>query len=134
MGVLDGGVARVFGSAFGALYPEAMLHLKLRAGEDAGGSVVRAFTGDTGQLPGTPCKAQRDAAGFTMRQVEGYAEGDVRFLILTRYGETGLPDIPLGSHITWPWPDGTRYSLEGPVELDAAGSHYVARGREVPNG
>jgi hypothetical protein len=130
MGLLDGGIARAFGGIFGALYPDALLHVPTRA-ETQGGSVTEARTGDAGQPEAMTVKAQRDAVTATMREAEGYEEKDVRFIILTRTAEYELPELPQGCHLTWPKLGGTRYSLQGPAALDGAASHYEVRGRPV---
>lgn len=130
MGLLDGGVATLFGGVFGALYPDALLHVPVRA-EATGGTVTDAFTGDPGQGAAMVVKAQRDDVTATMRAAEGYEEKDVRFIILTRAGNYELPELPQGCHLTWPKDGGERYSLQGPASLDGAASHWQVRGRPV---
>lgn len=126
-------VSGLFAGVFGSYFPDAMLHLPVRA-EDDGGTVTRAFTGDPGQDAGTLCKAQRDAVTREMREAQGYSEKDVRFLILTAYEGIELPEPTQGAQLTAPWPGGTRYSIEGEASLDAVASHWTVRARPVRSG
>lgn len=130
MGVHDA-VAGLFGEVFGALYTDAMLHRKVRGSDDAGGSASASFTGDAAQAAGTLVKVQVDGCTEAMRREEGYAEQDVRLIILSHYAGSGLPDPATGDHVTVPTPGGTRYSLEGPLVADAARSHWQVRSRPV---
>lgn len=131
MASLHQSVAGLFGEVFGALYPDGMLHRKVRGAEDAGGSALAAFTGDAGEAPGDLVKVQLDSVTQAMREAEGYAEQDVRLIILSRYAGSGLPDPVTGDHVTALTPGGTRYSLEGPIIADAARSHWQVRARPV---
>lgn len=131
MGLLDGGIARLFGNVLGAIYLDGLLHIPVRT-ETEGGSVGVAFTGDDGQPEATACKAQRDDLSAADREALGYAPTDERFMILTRAGAIELPELQQGMHLTWPTPGGTRYSIETPLRLDAATSHWTVRCRPVP--
>jgi hypothetical protein len=116
MGILDGDVAALFHSAFSDMYLDATLHSG--TGDpiyDDDGNITGYNGGDT------PAKCQVDAATDAMRRAEGFAEGDVRVIILAQ----GLPDVTDDHQITV---KGARYLLAGP-SLDAAASHWVARGR-----
>lgn len=131
MGLLNGDIANLFGGIFGAIYPDAMMHPRIRT-DGSGGSATASYAGLGGVAGGIPCKVQRDKATFAMREQEGYAVGDVAFIILTQRDGFGLPEPVKGWRLTWPWPNGTLYSIEGPSDLDAAGSHWLVRGRPVP--
>jgi hypothetical protein len=118
MGLLDEGIAAVFGAAFGGLYLDATLHAG--TGEpiyDAGGNVIGYEDGDTA------CKAQVDAATDAMRRADGYAEGDARIIVLAQC----IGTIDSDSEITV---RGQRWRLLS-AELDAAASHWICRARAV---
>ncbi|WIA54318.1 hypothetical protein N6H05_14725 [Sphingobium sp. WTD-1] len=116
MGLLDGGIASIFGAALGGLYLPATLHVPGTRTDDEEGNISYG--------PGTdvPCRAQMDAATYAMRQSEGYSEGDVRIIILT----AGLgAEVTTDCQITV---SGKRWMV-GSADLDAASSHWVCRGR-----
>lgn len=116
MGILDGDITALFGAAFSDMYLDATLH----AGT---GEPSYQPNGDIFEYAGSdvPAKCQVDAATDAMRRAEGFSEGDVRLIILA----LGLPTITDNHQLTV---QGVRYFLAGPT-LDAAGSHWVARGR-----
>ena len=116
MGLLSGGIASIFGSVFGALYLDAVLHAG--TGEPIygpGGTITGYEGGDT------PCKAQVDAATDAMRRSDGFAEGDVRLIILAQ----GIPEVTSDHEATVA---GIRYKLQS-AERDPALSHWICRGR-----
>ena len=121
MGLLDGGIASIFGAALGGLYPDGLLH---RDGtgpiyDDEGNIIGYDGGGDV------PIKVQRDACTYAMRQAEGYADGDVALIILA----AGLAVAPTtDSQVTDG--DGARWMVAS-VERDAAGSHFMCRGRKA---
>ena len=119
MGLLDGGIASIFHSAFSGLYLDATHHAG--TGEpvyDANGNITGYLGGDQA------CKAQVDAATDAMRRAEGYAEGDARIIVLAQ-GLTG--GIDSDHEITV---RGQKYRILS-AELDPAASHYVCRARAV---
>lgn len=65
MGLLDGGLSRIFGAAFGSLYLPATLHRAVTAVRDAGGTVT-----NPGGFTNLPCRAQLEAVaeGFNVRE------------------------------------------------------------------
>lgn len=149
MGLLDGGIARIFNSTFGGLYLPAILHAGTGDPIYADGGEIVGYVGGGDQ----PIKVQIDAATDAMRRADGFAEGDVRLIILTTYGqpggvaltphsdETPLSDDSLyqqGSygHVVEITSDhevtvqGVKYRLQS-VERDPALSHWVARGRRA---
>jgi hypothetical protein len=130
MGLLDGSVARLFAGVFGTFFPDAILHPRERT-EIKGGSATAIYGGLAGQPGGIAAKVQRDKVTYAMRETEGYAPGDVAFLILSQLDGVGLPEPQPGWRMTWPAKGGALYSIEAPIDLDAAGSHWLARGRPV---
>ncbi|HTH10775.1 MAG TPA: hypothetical protein VMA55_14505 [Acidovorax sp.] len=118
MSLLDGGIERIFGTAFGALYLDATLHRDGTEPQyDAEGNII-GYNGGAD----VPCKAQVDAATYAMRQAEGFSEGDCRLLILS---------AGLGVEVTTDFQvtvAGKRWMVAS-VDRDAANSHYVCRGR-----
>lgn len=118
MGLLDGGIEAIFGSAFGAFYLDGILH---RDGIEPQYDGEGAITGYAGGAD-IPCKAQVDAASYAMRQAEGFAEGDVKIIVLS----AGLgTDVTTDFQITV---SGKRWMIQS-ADRDAANSHWVLRGR-----
>jgi len=118
VGLLDGGIEAVFGAAFGGFYLPATLH---RDGADPiydGEGNIIGYAGGAD----IACRAQVDAATWTMRQSEGFVDGDVRIIVLS--ARLGV-DITADFQITV---KGVRYMISQP-ERDAAASHWVLRGR-----
>lgn len=116
MGLLDGGLAQIFNAAFSPLYLPATVHAG--TGEPIFGPAGEITGYDGGD---TPARAQVDAATDAMRRADGFAEGDVRMIVLSE----GVDGLTSDHEITV---RGARYRLQS-VELDAAGSHWVCRGR-----
>lgn len=122
MGLLDGSIAAIFSAAFSGLYLDGTLH----AG--TGGPTYDDDTGDvTGYTDGgdTAIKVQVDSATEAMRRAEGFAEGDVRLIVLA----AGVPAITTDHQIT---ARGERHAVLF-AELDAAASHWVCRARLMPS-
>jgi hypothetical protein len=116
MGLLNGGIAAIFGSVLSGLYLPATLHVPGEYATDLEGNVLPSTGTDIA------CRAQVDAATYAMRQSEGYSEGDVRIIVLV---------AGLGAEITTDCQisvSGKRWTV-GSAELDAADSHWVLRGR-----
>lgn len=120
MGMLDGGIEALFGDAFAGLYLPATLH---RSGTEPIYDDAGRITGYVGGAD-IACRAQVDAASYAMRQAEGFAEGDVRIIVLS----AGLGvEITTDFQITV---SGKRW-LVASVDRDAANSHYILRGRRA---
>jgi hypothetical protein len=119
VGLLDGGIAAVFGAAFSGLYLDAILHTGTGDPiyDDQGN--ITGYSG-AGNLA---CKAQVDSATDAMRRADGFAEGDARIIILAQ----GLPKVTSDHELTV---RGIRHRLLS-AELDPAASHWVCRGRAV---
>lgn len=115
MGILDGGLSGVFGAAFGPLYLPAVLHR--RSLVDLGDGSLSEVVADVA------VRAQVDAATEAMRQAEGYADGDVRILVLA----AGVPAL---SSDDWITVRGQRWSIQS-ASLDPAASHWDCRGRRA---
>ncbi len=118
MGLLDGGLARIMTPVFAGFYLPATLHAG--TGDpiyDNAGNITGYVGADQ------PCKAQIDAATDAMRRGEGFAEGDVRLIILAQ----GLPDLTSDMEVTV---SGQKYRLQS-ADRDPARSHWVCRGRKA---
>ncbi|WP_426163093.1 hypothetical protein [Sandarakinorhabdus sp. DWP1-3-1] len=117
MSLLGGGLAQIFGAAFGSIYLPATLHRRQAPTYDAGGSVV-AGAG----FADVSCRAQVEAAGYAMRSAEGFVDGDVRILILsaTLAGAVTTDDEVTVSGKRW---------LIASVASDPAASYWDLRGR-----
>lgn len=63
---------------------------------DAGGSIAQAGTAIR-----RPCRCQVDSASFTMRQSDGFVDGDVRLLIIGLDGELTADDRALVNGVTY---------------------------------
>lgn len=107
MGLLNGGLARVFASAFASIYLPATLHTPSDT-DDGKGTVARTFAD-------APVRAQADAVTWAMRQA-GYTDADARLLILT----AGAPPVTTECQVTV---KGLRYAIKA-VALDPAGAVY----------
>lgn len=118
MGLLDGGIAAVFSSAFSGLYLDGTLHTGTGDPEYDDDTVeVTGYTNDGN----TAIKLQVDSATEAMRRAEGFAEGDVRLIILAQ----GVPAVTSDHQVT------VRGQLHHVLsaDLDAAASHWVCRAR-----
>lgn len=114
--LLGGGLQRVFGAAFGAIYLDAMLHRRIKT-FGAGGDATVSEADAT-------CKAAVDSASRAMRGEAGYVEGDVAIFVL-RAG--GPQTITTDDEITV---GGERFMIES-VATDIGRTHWVLRGREA---
>lgn len=149
MGLLDGGIASIFNAAFSALYLDATLHAGTGEPVYGDGGEIVAYIGGGDQ----PIKVQIDSASEAMRRAEGFAEGDVRLIVLTTYGQATAPvealhsddptlsdgatysQAPYGSVVAITSDQeitvqGVRYSIQT-VERDPALSHWICRGRVI---
>lgn len=120
MGLLDGQIAALFGQIFSAIYLDGSIVSALTVPiYDMEGNITGYEGGDP-----TPCKVQIDAASHSMRQSEGFADGDVRLIVLSH----GIPvELSTDHRImaqgqTW---------MIASVERDPAASHWICRGRRA---
>jgi hypothetical protein len=118
MGLLDGGIAAIFGAAFSGIYLDATLHTGTGAPVYGAGGVITGYAGGDKAV-----KVQVDAATDAMRRGDGYAEGDVRLIILAQ----GIGSVTSDHRLTV---GAVAYSLQS-TELDAAASHWICRGRRI---
>lgn len=114
-------VAQAITATFGGPYVAGAVLDQVAAVMDDGGSIV---------TPGTPtgrtCMVQIDKASWEMQQAEGYAPGDMLFLILVATLSGGLDTdarirVDAGPHAgTW---------LVSGISLDSVGTHWSGKGR-----
>lgn len=119
MGLLDGGLASIFGAAFGGIFLDGLLHRDGTEPEyDDEGNI-------TGYSPAAdiPIKVQRDACSYRIQQSSGYAEGDVMLIILA----AGL-GVKVTTDMQATDGGGDRWMIAS-AERDAAASHWICRGR-----
>lgn len=120
MGLLDGDIAALFGTAFIDLYLDGTLH--------QGGTtpVYDEYGNITGYAGGadTAIKVQRDNASYAMRQADGYSDGDVMLIILAQDIGPVTTDMQVtdGYGVRW---------MVASANLDAAASHWICRGAKV---
>lgn len=114
MGLLDGGLAKVFSAAFAGLYLPATIHRRAAPVYDEGGSVI------DGEWTDEPCRAQIDNATESMRRSPGYTDQDQRILVLA----SGVATITTDDEIT---AGGKRWGVAS-VGRDPAGAYFDLRG------
>jgi hypothetical protein len=119
VGILDGGIAAVFGAALSGLYLDATLHRGTGSPTYDGEGNITGYTG-AGDVA---VKAQVDTATEAMRQADGFAEGDARILVLAQ----GIGTITSDHRITV---RGQEWHILS-AELDAAQSHWTLRARKA---
>lgn len=114
MGLLDGGIASLFGQAFGQFYLDGNLTRTTLIGDDSGGG--------TASYSNVAVKVQMDSCTEAMRAQAGYTDTDVRLLIL---------HSPLGSDIQTDDKvsvGGSVYAIAS-VAQDPARSYWECRGQ-----
>lgn len=116
MGILDGDLAPVVSGSFGWLMLDGTLHRRIMTGDGKGGFTTTADK--------VPVKGMIDAATKIMREADGFSESDVSLLILA----DGIGAVTLQDEITI---RGGRYHILPPLSLDAAMTHWTARGRKI---
>lgn len=118
MGLLDGGIARIFNATFSTFYLDGILHAGTGEPQYGPGGTIIGYEGGE-----SPVKVQIDAATDAMRRADGFAEGDVRLIILAM----GVPEVTSDHAVTV---SGRRYQLQS-AERDPALTHWVCRGRRA---
>jgi hypothetical protein len=116
-GLLDGGLARIMGAAFGSTYLSATLHRALPAVRDAGGSVTNA-----GQFADMPCRAMFELVAEELNVRDNVVDQAQRIFVLAA-SLTG-PITP-ADQITLA---GQRYQVVS-VDRDPALAYWDLRGR-----
>lgn len=111
MGILDGGIQSLFGTAFGTFYLPALI-IRVVVTPDGSGGVIE-------QTASIPCRVQQDAVTDQMRLNGGYSETDARFLIL----QLGVG--PINSDDRLSFNDAT-YLLSNPSQ-DPGKSYWACR-------
>jgi hypothetical protein len=116
VGLLDGGLASVFNTAFGGIYLSATLHRPVNDDDDGAGG-----GSGTGFGPGEPVRAQLDATTQAMQSADGYVDTDQRIIVLAH----GIDPITTDCEITV---GGRRWSIAS-VTQDPAKAYYDLHGR-----
>lgn len=117
-------IAQGISAMFGGPYVAAKVIDQTEQVFDDGGSIT-----DPGAVAERDCMAQVDLATEAMRQADGYAEGDARFLILsaTLSGALGTDATVevLAGPLAGSW-------LVSAIERDPMGVYWQGRGRRAP--
>lgn len=118
MGLLNGGIAAIFSAAFSGLYLDGLVHKGTAEPvyDDEGNITGYSGPGDVA------IKVQVDSATWSMRNSDGFADGDVRLIILAQ----GIGQLNTDQEVTV---SGRGIYRLMSAELDAAASHWVCRGR-----
>lgn len=117
-------VAQAVSGAFGGPYVSGKVIDQTGQVLDAGGSIT-----DPGAVIERTCMVQIDAATEAMRAADGFAEGDMRFLILVATLSGSLDtdaavEVLAGPNVgSW---------LVSGLERDSMGTHWQGRGRRAP--
>lgn len=117
MSLLDGGGAALMHSVFSGVYRDATLHrVSITPNNKGGGTTERDDDGE-------PVKAQRARTTQSMRDREGYADTDMRILVLSH----GVDLITIEHELTF---EGVRWSIAN-VGRDPAGAYYDLHGKKA---
>lgn len=119
MGLLDGGLARIFGAAFGGTYLPATLHRAVPPVRDAGGSVI-----NPGGFTNVPCRAQLEAVAAEFGVRDDTVDEAQRIFVLTA-SISGT--ITTADQVTVA---GQRYQVVS-VDRDPAQAYFDLRGRRA---
>lgn len=115
MGLLDGDIADLFGTAFGSFYLAGTISTVTYT-DDGSGSLTRVTAS------AVACKVQRDACTERQKLEDGYTAKDVRLIVLqSGAGATPQP----GDRLTVA---GTTYTLGPTITQDPAASYWECRG------
>lgn len=123
MGLLDGGIQTLMGSAFGWLYlPGTLTRVTLVDDGHGGGSEFTTMQ---------DCRVQVDACTESMRQQAGYTSTDVRLLVL-QAGVSG-GDITTDDRVTvLAGPHaGRTFEVAAVGAQDPASSYWECRGSKI---
>jgi hypothetical protein len=117
MGLLDGGMAGVFGGIMGAFYPDALLHRAIITHDGEGG-------GSTAWAADEDCKAQLDRT--IERMVDGNVEKLQSILLLQLVNGEQIARPSSDDEIT---AGGSRWQIKT-IETDPANSYFLLGGRK----
>jgi hypothetical protein len=109
MGLLDGDIAELFRDVFGDFYLDGTI-LRDTYSDDGFGGVTRTTVSEA-------CKVQRDVCTESQRAEEGYAETDVRLIVLSPVDSTCRISL-----------QGRTYQAGPTITRDPAGSYWETRG------
>lgn len=118
VGLLDGGIQSIMGSAFGWLYLPGIL-TRVTLIDDGHGGGSEAVTEQ-------PCRVQVDACTEAMRQQAGYTATDVRLLIL-QAGVTG-GNIKTDDRVTV---SGLTFEIASVGPIDPGSSYWECRATKI---
>lgn len=120
---MDGGIAGVLGSVFGAIYLPGKAIWRGEPVTDAGGSIVTP-----GAVIMADCRVQVDQATEVMRQAEGYTDRDMRIIVLA----SGLTrDVDSDTTIRVLLGANAGDWLVSRVSRDPAGAYFDCTGRRA---
>lgn len=120
MGLLDGGMAAVFSSAFSGIYLDATLHRATLADDGAGGG--------SSSFADEPVKAQIDETTQGQQRSVGYTDTDQRILVLAQ--DVALINTDAEITMNEGKYAGVRWAIRS-SKLDPAQSHYDLRGSQA---
>lgn len=125
-GLLDGGLAAVFGSAFGSFFLDGTLHrVGATKGRDSRGRVISVDAAAAERI-----KGQVESVTEAMRAADGYTARDARLIVL-QVGPDGTVARPTSDdEITL---GGTRWSVDM-IASDPAATYWEARGTPIAGG
>lgn len=119
MSLLDGGGAALMASVFGGIYLDASLYRPTGTDDNGKGGGDDPGLGDPEAV-----KVQIEAATDAMREAEGYASTDVRFLMLAHGVDKPNSDCQLEQ-------GGMLYGIRTPVGRDPAGAYWDIHARVI---
>lgn len=133
MGLLDGGLKDIFGTAFAPILLDGLLHVPVRV-DATDGDISETFSGDIGQPAATACKAVAIEMTDRQRDAGGYNARDVLIIVLQK----GINlDVSEKFQITAKKPgttDDVRYALRTPITVDPAGATWTLVGSPIVAG
>lgn len=113
VGLLSGGGSALLNSVFASIYPSGVLHVPTQT-EDDGGSITETWAD-------IAIKVQTDRVTEAMRQQPGYADADVRVIILSAGVDAITSDMEATDG------RGERWELSV-IGQDPCGSHWECAG------
>lgn len=114
MGLLDGGLAQIFHSAFSGIFLDGTLYRSTQTDDGAGGGTETFAAGE-------PVRASLDKATMAMRESPSFVDTDHRIIVLA----AGVAEISTDDEITV---KGKRWMIAS-VTTDPATAAYELHGR-----